>query len=416
MGMQSLRELETERGILASGRSEAYGCVFGRDSAIVALKLVRAYEKNQDEYFLALVKKILWNLGELQGKAVNIESGEEPGKIIHEFRPDAHEHLTGGTAAQPAWYLYHDGIMRNFDSIDSTPLFLMACYSYTIASGDDAFIQLMEPRIKAALSWVLEYGDSNGDGLIDYSFQPERKFGGLKTQSWMDSVESVFFEHGKEQPEYPIAPVEAQAYAYAALRNWSVYFAKHEPEYAAALAMRANDLKTTFNRMFVRRTQGKVSLAFAIEGKGRPLTSARSSMAHCLFAAVRQEDGSMDSIVMEHYVPQLVERLLQPDLFVRRAGLRTLSSRSRHFDPGSYHNGSIWPHDTIIAAQGLEKFGYIQEAALLYNAITRAYLHFETPIELFKYADRTMGPYMGPTGQSACKQQAWSAASLLSML
>jgi glycogen debranching enzyme len=418
MGLRSIRALETEQGILASGRDEVYGCIFGRDSCIVALKLMRAYEKEKNEYFLALVRKIVWNLGELQGETVNIESGEEPGKIIHEFRPSGHEHLTvqkeGGEAA---WYLYPDRVMRNFDSVDSTALFLMAAHAYVAVSGDDAYAAQIEPRVKAALSWVLEYGDSNGDGLIDYSFHPERTYGGLKTQSWMDSAESVFFEHSDERPVYPIAPVEAQAYAYAALRSWSAYFAAHdESEYASELTARADALKVAFNRAFVLKTRTRTSLAYAIGGKGRKLTSARSSIGHCLFAAVRRDDGTCDSIVNEEDVPQLVERLLAPDLFVKSAGIRTLSSRSRHFDPGSYHNGSIWPHDTIIAAQGLEQFGYVQEAALVRRAIVRAYLHFETPIELFQYANRRFAHYEGPDGQGACKLQAWSAAGLLSML
>src|SRR3954471_20144884 len=91
LGMKTLRELETERGILASSKNEIYGCIFGRDSLISALKLLRAYEKTGDPYFLGLTKKIILNLSYLQGSEVNIESGEEPGKIIHEYRPDNHD-------------------------------------------------------------------------------------------------------------------------------------------------------------------------------------------------------------------------------------------------------------------------------------------------------------------------------------
>jgi glycogen debranching enzyme len=416
LGLESLKELESERGILASGRDEVYGCIFGRDSLIVALKLVRAYEKNKTEYFLSLVKKIVWNLGELQGTEINIESGEEPGKIIHEFRPSKHEHLTtqkdGG---EPAWYLYPDSVMRNFDSVDSTPLFLMAAHAYWRASGDDAFIDLLLPHIQSALDWVLTSSDSNDDGLVDYFFHPARVYGGLKTQSWMDSAESVFFENSDEKPEYPIAPVEAQAYTYSALRAWGDYFATRDTLRAELLNSRADALKVAFNAHFVLRARSRTTLAYAIEGKGRPLTSARSSIGHCLFATFPRSDGTLDSILDERDVPHVVERLLAPDLYVKSAGVRTLSSRSRHFDPGSYHNGSIWPHDTAIAAQGMENFGYVEEAAMVRRSLAKAYLHFETPIELFQYAKRKFAHYEGPGGQGACKQQAWSAASILSM-
>ncbi len=417
LGFASIQELEVEQGILASARNEAYGCIFGRDSLIVALKLLRVYERNRNEYFLALVKKILWNLGQLQGTAVNIESGEEPGKIIHEFRPFAHEHLTtkkeGG---EPAWYLYPDQVMRNFDTVDATPLFLMATHAYLSASRDTEFVEELLPNIHAALSWVLDYGDSNGDGLVDYSFHPERTYGGLKTQSWMDSVESVFFETGNAEPQYPLAPVEAQAYTYVALRSWAAYFAEKDPALAQTLGARADYLKRVFNTAFVLQGRKHTSLAFAIDGTGRPLMSARSSIGHCLFAAYKNAEGVTDSVIDAQHIPHVVERLLQPDLYVRSAGIRTLSSRSKHYDPGSYHNGSIWPHDTAMAAQGLENFGYTGEAAMIRTSITRAYMHFETPIELFKYANRKFEHYRGPSGQGACRTQAWSAASLLSLL
>src|SRR5947207_667601 len=106
LGVRSIKQLETDHGILASSREELYGCIFGRDSLITALKLLRIYEQTRDTYFLNLVEKILRNLALLQGARVNRESGEEPGKCIHEWRPSGHEHLT--KRAQKPWYLYPD--------------------------------------------------------------------------------------------------------------------------------------------------------------------------------------------------------------------------------------------------------------------------------------------------------------------
>ncbi len=412
VGLKSLKDLEVDSGILASGRNEVYGCIFGRDSLITSLKLLRAYERTNSSYFLDLTKKILANLAHLQGKEVVLESGEEPGKMIHEFRPTGHEHLT--KAEHNPWYVYPDNIMRNYDSVDSTPLYLMAMHAYWRASKDDAFVAEHTPNIKAALRWMLERSDSNGDGFVDYNFDERRIHGGLKTQSWMDSVESVFFEYYDEAPRYPIAPVEAQAYAYAAYRAWSEYF-EHDVELSGALAERAKTLKEKFNQAFVLHGRGAVSLAYAIDGRSRPLTSPRSSMGHTLFATHVRKDGTPDSVLDDAHVPEVVSRLLSPDLYVKSAGIRTLSSRSKHFNPNSYHNGSIWPHDTTIIMQGFENFGYHDEAKMVKQSILKAYAHFETPIELFVYANRKFGEYLGPHG-GACRVQAWSAAALLTML
>ena len=213
LGLKSLQELETPHGILASARDEAYGCLFGRDSLISSLELLRAYERTKNKYFLELVERSLRALANLQGRHENIESGEEPGKIIHEYRPEKHEHLT--KLAEDPWFLYPEGVLRNYDSVDSTPLFLMAAHEYAKA-GDERFATTLMPAVRAALNWLKKFDG----GFVTYSFHPGRRHGGLKVQSWMDSEESLFFEESEERPEYPIAPVEVQAYAWAALRAW----------------------------------------------------------------------------------------------------------------------------------------------------------------------------------------------------
>jgi glycogen debranching enzyme len=416
VGFVSLRELEAPKGILASGRDEAYGCVFGRDSLITSMTLLDVYDRTAETYFLDLVRKVLLNLAELQGREINIESGEEPGKMIHEYRPDRHEHLT--RHAESPWYLYGDGVMRNYDTVDATPLFLMTVHRYYRATEDRAFVEALLPNIRAALQWLKEYGDSNDDGFIDYRFHPERKYGGLVTQSWMDSTESVFFEESDERPAYPIAPVEVQAYAYYALRAWADFFAGDDGALSERLSARADDLKKKFNAAFiVQGKRGRLSLAFAIDGSGRQLVSSRSSMGHCLWASWQSEQGAMpDSIIDAEIVPDIARRLLMPDLYVPRAGVRTLSVRSRAYDPDSYHNGSIWPHDTAIVAEGLEKVGFREEARRVRASLMNVYAHFKTPLELFVYRQGKYHEYCGPSGQGACRNQAWSVASLLAVL
>lgn len=413
LGLRSIRELETEAGILASARTEAYGCIFGRDSLITALELLRVFERTEEPYFRTVVEKTLRTLGNLQGAEVVIESGEEPGKIIHEFRPDNHEHLTA--LAESPWFLYPEGQMRNYDSVDATPLFLMAVHEYARVCGENSFFISLLPNVRKALSWMLEHADTDGDGFVDYRFHPERRFGGLSVQSWMDSTESLFYENTDERPPYPIAPVEVQAYAWVAMREWSDRLHEKEPEVAQMLAQRASVLKTRFNERFVLSRGGSVSLAYAIDGKGVRLTSPRSSMGHCLWATYRSEGNEPECILYPEHIAPLVRRLMSRDLFVPEAGIRTLSSRSSRFDPVSYHNGSIWPHDTAILAEGLERFGFHHEARVVREALLTAYQHFETPIELFGRARRKYLEY-GDESKGACRVQAWSAGALLSVI
>lgn len=415
LGLKTIQELENEKGILASGREEIYGCLFGRDSLITALKLIRTYSKNKDPYFLNLVDKILVNLAELQGREENIESGEQPGKIIHEYRSDNHEHLT--KHLENPWYVYPDGTMRIYDSVDATPLFLIALYRYwqQLATAEQRarFEALYLPAAQAALDWLLNYGDSNKDGFIDYQLDPRRKHGGLLTQNWMDSVESVFHEDGADVA-FPIAPVEVQGYAYLALRLWAKFFARRSPEQSSKLSETAANLKRLFNARYVLNDRGVISLAWAIDGAGKPLASLRSNIGHLLWAGLNYEDdGELESILERPLVPKVVKLLLSEKIFEPKAGIRTLAKNSRMFRANSYHNGSIWPHDNSIIAEGLRNFGYVWSARRISSAILKGLAHFRTAIELFCYEFDTYFEYRSASGQTACKKQAWSAATLL---
>lgn len=411
MGINSIHELEADQGILASARDEAYGCVFGRDSLVTSLMVLSVYKKTKDQYFLDLVNKILRNLAALQGKEVQIESGEEPGKMIHEYRPDNHDRLSRHPTSP--WFIYPDNTLRNYDTVDATSLYLWAVYEWSRFAKEEDIQELMR-SVHAALHWVLDRADHNSDGFIDYRFPPERRFGGLRVQNWMDSIESLFYEHTSSMPLYPIAPVEVQAYTFVALRCWSDFFKESDPSFSRELQKRANRLKRTFNERFVNVSARSVSLAFALDGEGRKLSSPRSSMAHVLWATY-SKNGVQESILEKKYIARLVKRLMAPDLFVPSAGLRTLSTRSKHFQPMSYHNGSIWPHDTEIFAQGLQNFGYTKGATRVRNSLIRSYTHFKTPIELFVYKNGHL-EYVEEDGRSACRTQAWSAAALLELL
>ncbi len=405
LGLETIRELETQKGILAFSRQEIYGCIFGRDSLITALQLLQAYKGSRNAYFFQLAKKILLNLVSFQGKEVNVQSGEEPGKCIHEFRKNNHDHLT--KKPKKPWYAYPDGTLRNYDSLDSTPLFLMAVYKYWKITRDKKFLNAILPNIKFALDWILLYADNNKDGFLDYRLHPKRTFGGLAVQNWMDSDESLFHEDGR-LINYPVAPVEVQAYAYASLKAWGNYFSPVLPGYGAKLIARANRLKRDFNNKFIYFKKGKFNLASGVDNRGNLITAERSSMGHCLWA----ELDKGDIILHEKYIPLLAKRVLEPDLFEPLAGIRTLSSMSVKFDPNSYHNGSIWPHDSGIILQGLRNFGFNAQAERVSRAIVSAINYFKTPLELFGF-DGSYIEYKSLSGQAACRKQAWSAATLL---
>lgn len=405
IGLNTIKALEVPEGVLASSAEEIYGCIFGRDSLITSLKLLKAYELETNPYYLYLTRKILTGLLELQGKEVNIESGEEPGKCIHEYRAIAHEHLT--KSAIPPWFQYSDGTMRNYDSIDSTPLLLIAFYRYFKISHDEDFITDNIDKIHLALDWIFEFGDKNNDGFIDYQKHPERQSGGLIVQSWMDSSEAVFHEDENEV-EFPIAPVEAQAYVYLALKYWSKYYQKNLPEESQKFLKKAYYLKIEFNKKFVLGNSKYPIFAHAIDNVGRPFLSKRSSIGHILWAS-----SESDCILDNEFIKPLVEYLLESDIFEPSAGIRTLSKNSHLYDPISYHNGSIWPHDNSLVAEGMENFGYKKEALYIRRALFSAYSHFQTPVELFAFHEENFLEYKSSSGQIACREQAWCAASMI---
>lgn len=409
IGAEAIDSLVVENGILASGKEELYGCIFGRDSLVTSLLLLRVAQNTRDTRYLPLVRNVLINLAKLQGRETNIESGEERGKIIHEFRPENHEHLTQNL--EHPWFLYPDGVMRNYDTVDATPLFLMAVERYYRLTKDEELLELLKANTDDALKWLLEAMDAHPNGFVSYQMHPERVHGGLRVQSWMDSSESVFFEDRDEEPVYSIAPVEVQGYAYRALSAWHLLLKDTDQERAEMLLTRARELRESFYEHFMLPNG---TPAFALDGQGRMLTSARSSMGHLLWAGVRDE-GVFYSILAPEDVGRVAERLMELDLFVPGAGIRTLSSDSSRFEANSYHNGSIWPHDTALTALGMRDAGFEKEATQVREALLNAYGQLRGPTELFVY-DKSIKEYESFSGQKACQTQAWSAAGLLAIL
>ncbi|MBI3342282.1 hypothetical protein HY024_04120 [Candidatus Curtissbacteria bacterium] len=411
---KSIFELVGDEGIYASGRNEVYGCIFGRDSAITILKLLDTYEITHDEKILEIAKKTLLTLASLQGKEINLENGEEPGKFIHEFRRERHEHLT--STMSPPWYLNKDKTMRNYDSIDSTPLGLIAMHRYFQITKDQDFLTAVALQIAAGLKWIVQFGDQDGDKLVEYTFHPERRHGGLKVQSWTDSVESLLQPNGKF-PKYPIAPVEAQAYSWLALKLWADEFKGLDQDFADSLTAHANQLKHAFNKMFIFQDGSHFYAAQALDGNKNQIQTVTANPLLCLWASYKN-GRKIESIIQNKYICDVVERAFEPDLFEKTAGIRTMSSKAATFNPtqNSYHNGSFWPFLNGLIRDGLIHFGYHKEARKLKTATLKPIKHFGSPIELYIKTESGYEEYKSNSGQVSCREQAWSAAALLHLV
>lgn len=408
----SLINLVTEEGINASSKDEIFGCVFGRDSAITVLKILRAHSKKPLPVLLEICKKSLLGLVALQGKEFNIESGEQPGKCIHEFRKNKYDHLITG---DKPWFIYPDGVLKNYDSIDATPLTLIAIYKYWEITHDNEFLMTVLPAVEAGLNWIITFGDEDKDFLIEYSIPKDRKHGGLSVQSWTDSHESIRGADGLF-PQYPIAPVEVQAFCWLALKLWAKFYTLHSPTFAQKISDYAGSIKKVFNKKFIFLNQDFYYGAQALNGRKIQLQTVTANPMLALWASY-YDDGQIQSILDENFIADFVTRAFQKDLFVADAGIRTMSSTSPTFNPNRdcYHNGSFWPMLNGLIVEGLENFGYFKQAKKLKEASLLPILHFGTPIELYIKDQTGFAEYISPYGQSGCRHQAWSAAALLDM-
>lgn len=424
MAYESLLNLVSEEGINASGKHEIYGCIFGRDSAITILKILRFIQTDRINKTIdvtrltELCKRTLLTLAGLQGTVENIESGEQPGKFIHEYRKDKFDHLL---QLSPAWYIYPDGKLRNYDSVDSTALGLLAMYRYYMFTKDAEFLFSVLPNVERGLKWMMSYGDMDADYLVEYEFAKARKSGGLLVQSWTDSHESLRNEKGI-MPLYPIAPVEVQGYTWLALRVWADFYSdelirKDEAKsmFAKVLQTHAEKMKQRFNERFMYKDEsGLMFPSQALDGRKDQIKTVTGNPLLLLWATY-QKDGKRESILDESFIPDLVRRSFMSDMFDETAGIRTMSSMSHTYNPNqdSYHNGSFWPKLNSMCYEGLRKWDYLEEAKLLKQASVNALSFFNSPIELYiKNKDGMFVEFRGPTGQVSCREQAWSAGAM----
>jgi glycogen debranching enzyme len=368
-----MRTGEFRRPLFAAGMPW-FMTVFGRDTAITSLQTLLLGPE--------IAVGALEALTELQAHEEDPAIDAEPGKIVHEVRE--------GRCAE-FWF------PRYYGSIDSTPLYLVLLAETWRWTDDASFAQRMREPALLALEWIDRYGDRDGDGFVEYS---RRVDSGLANQSWKDSGDSQRFQDGSFA-EAPIAAVEVQGYVYDAKRRLAEVAREvwRDQGLAERLEREAKELQKRFDEAFWVDERGGF-YALALDGKKRPVDSRTSNMGHLLWSG----------IVPPERVSTVADQLLSKELW-SGWGIRTMASDAAAFNPISYHNGTVWPHDSSLAAWGLARHGHTAEARRIARALIEAAGHFDWSLpEVFAgYArDETPFPIAYPT---AARPQAWAAGT-----
>lgn len=375
------RARAVDDGALPAAGLPWFMSIFGRDSILTSFQAL--------PFVPDLARATLQALARWQGTRLDPFRDEEPGKILHELR---YGELTAFEERPHSPY---------YGAADSTPLFIVLLDEYSRWTGDTQIVRDLEVEARAALTWIDQFGDHNGDGYIDYKRAMDT---GLDNQCWKDSWNSILFSDGSNS-RLPRATCEIQGYAYDA-RVRGARMAReiwNDPGLASNLEQSAAEFKETFNREYWIPDKG--CYALAIDGDGRLVDSITSNIGHLLWSGIVPEDRA----------PRIAELLMSDALF-SGWGVRTMAEGEGGYNPIGYHLGTVWPHDNSIIAWGLTRYGFRAEAARIAAGILQAAVFFNGRLpEAFAGYPRQMTryPVEYPT---ACSPQAWATGAPLLLL